>query len=104
MHSFVSCLFTFCLLRGQLLPGSTSEEEEKQKKAPTCWSECSSPRKQVRLDTSPPTEMGGAQEVATPLIKAIKDELQKFQRPKSPNLAGISIISDPDLLQRETKD
>ena len=60
---------------------------------------------QVRLENSPPTESpGGAQEVATPLIKAIKEELQKFQRPKSPNLAGISIINDPDLLQQETKD
>ena len=59
---------------------------------------------QVRLDQSPPTELGGAQEVATPLIKAIKEELQKFQRPKSPNLAGISIISDPDLLQQDNKD
>merc|ERR1719225_909441 len=59
--------------RGQLLPGSTSEEDESKKKPPTCWSECSSPRKQVRLENSPPTESpGGAQEVATPLIKAIK--------------------------------
>ena len=38
------------LHRGQLLPGSTSEDDESKKKPPTCWSECSSPRKQVRLD------------------------------------------------------
>ena len=45
------------------------------------------------------------EEVDTPvIIKSIKEELQKFQRPKSPNLAGISIINDPDLLQQETKD
>ena len=86
------------LHRGQLLPGSTSEEEEKQMKPTNCWSECSSPRKQVRLEATPPS--GGA-EMATPLIKAIKEELQKFQRPKSPNLAGISIISDPDLLVQD---
>ena len=56
---------------------------------------------QVRIqDQATDSVLGaGAQDVATPLIKAIKEELQKFQRPKSPNLAGISIISDPDLLQ-----
>ena len=43
----------------------------------------------------------GAQDIATPLIKAIKDELHKFQRPKSPNMAGISIINDPDLVQQD---
>ena len=37
------------LHRGQLLPGSTSEEDESKKKPPTCWSECSSPRKQVKI-------------------------------------------------------
>lgn len=43
------------LHRGQLLPGSTSEEELKdqlgaRRRQPpqTCWSECTSPRKQVK--------------------------------------------------------
>ncbi len=91
------------LHRGQLLPGSTSStatsEDESKRPPPTCWSECSSPRKQVRIEQ--PEVVGGAQDVATPLIKAIKEELQKFQRPKSPNLAGISIINDPELLQQD---
>lgn len=86
------------------MPGSTSstgtsEDESGRKAPPTCWSECSSPRKQVRIEQ--PEVVGGAGDVATPLIKAIKEELQKFQRPKSPNLAGISIINDPDLLQQD---
>ena len=98
------------LHRGQLLPGSTSsrssasEDESKNKRPPpTCWSECTSPHKQVRIQDQPTDAVlgAGAQDVATPLIKAIKEELQKFQRPKSPNLAGISIINDPDLLQQE---
>ena len=94
------------LHRGKLIEGSTSstasEDDRDLKK--TCWSECSSPRKQVRLDVrqasgaEPPTH-----EISTPLIKAIKEELHKFQRPKSPNLAGISIINDPDLLMEEEK-
>ena len=37
-----------------------------------------------------------------PIIAAIKEELTKFQRPKSPNLAGISVISDPSLLKKES--
>ena len=89
------------LHRGKLIEGSTSstsEDESKLKK--TCWSECSSPRKQVRLDVTAASE-APTHEVSTPLIKAIKEELQKFQRPKSPNLAGISIINDPDLLEQE---
>jgi hypothetical protein len=31
-----------------------------------------------------------------PIIQAIKDELQRFHR--APNLTGISIINDPDLV------
>ena len=34
------------------------------------------------------------------VIQAIKDELQRFHR--APNLTGISIINDPDLLQKES--
>jgi len=37
-----------------------------------------------------------------PLIQAIKEELQKFHR--APNLTGISIINDPDLLQKESNE
>ena len=37
----------------------------------------------------------------TPIVSAIKDELQKFQRPRTPNMQGISIINDPELLATE---
>lgn len=113
------------LHRGQLLPGSTSEEEIKdqlrkgarsktQPKQPqTCWSECTSPRKQVRISVPPvtsertasdrgSTESGSGGDPTGPIIQAIRDELQKFHRPKSPNLSGISIINDPDLLKKES--
>lgn len=36
-----------------------------------------------------------------PIIAAIKEELQKFQRPKSPNLSGITVIPDPELIKKD---
>ena len=95
------------LHRGQLLPGSTSSEEDQSSSSsglpppPTCWSECSSPRKQVRISEAPLRRRVRAdQPNPVPLIQAIKDELQRFHR--APNLTGISIINDPDLLQKES--
>ena len=35
---------------------------------------------------------GSTEGETAPIIAAIKEELQKFQRPKSPSLAGISVI------------
>ena len=106
------------LHRGQLLPGSTSEDELKEalglKKrqskpaAQSCWSECTSPRKQVRIQEplpgrDDPSGSGSGGDPTGPIIQAIKDELQKFHRPRSPNLTGISIINDPELLHRESE-
>jgi len=98
------------LHRGQLLPGSTSSEDDPSgsgsgiRPPPTCWSECSSPRKQVRISELPLRRrvLGGPSDPQNPmpLIQAIKDELQRFHR--APNLTGISIINDPDLLQKES--
>eukprot|EP00094_Tigriopus_californicus_P009459 TCALIF_09122-PA protein Name:"Protein of unknown function" AED:0.06 eAED:0.04 QI:0/0.6/0.33/0.83/0.8/0.66/6/74/974 len=107
------------LHRGQLLPGSTSEEEvqyqlelRKRRQPQSCWSEGTSPKKQVSFCVEPPnvkdqTPDGSdeGKEESNPgglIIQAIRDELQKFQRPKSPNLTGISIISDPNLLNKES--
>lgn len=107
------------LHRGQLLPGSTSEEEvqyqlelRKKRQPQSCWSEGTSPKKQVSFCVEPPnvkeqTPEGSdeGKDESNPgglIIQAIRDELQKFQRPKSPNLTGISIISDPNLLNKET--
>ena len=36
-----------------------------------------------------------------PIVAAIKEELQKFHRPRSPNHGGISVIDDPELLQHD---
>ena len=36
-----------------------------------------------------------------PIVAAIKEELQKFHRPRSPNLSGISVINDPELLHED---
>ncbi len=98
------------LHRGQLLPGSTSSEDDPSSSGlpppPTCWSECSSPRKQVRISELPlrrkvfPGSNSSDPQNPVPLIQAIKDELQRFHR--APNLTGISIINDPDLLQKES--
>ena len=123
------------LHRGQLLPGSTSEEEVQArleerklrrqsagvKQSASCWSEGTSPaRKSVSFSTEAPRikepssaedfdldeERLGARDLlepaGEPIVKAIKDELQKFQRPKSPNLAGITIINDPNLAKKES--
>ena len=99
------------LHRGQLLPGSTSSEEDQSSgisglpPPPTCWSECSSPRKQVRISELPRRRKVLADQRPNsnpvPLIQAIKDELQKFHQ-RAPNLTGISIINDPELLQKES--
>jgi hypothetical protein len=103
------------LHHGKLLPGSTSEEELRQElerarpKAATCWSECTSPRKQVRLVEPQSSSLDEDDEdkpdrdPTAPIIQAIREELQKFHRPRSPNLTGISIISDPDLLNKESE-
>eukprot|EP00095_Tigriopus_kingsejongensis_P009409 maker-scaffold143_size313727-snap-gene-1.22 protein:Tk09409 transcript:maker-scaffold143_size313727-snap-gene-1.22-mRNA-1 annotation:"PREDICTED: uncharacterized protein LOC100142575" len=105
------------LHRGQLLPGSTSEEEvqyqlelRKRRQPQACWSEGTSPKKQVSFSTDPPAMKESTPDASdeskddnsVPIIQAIKDELQKFQRPKSPNLTGITIINDPNLLYKES--
>jgi len=36
-----------------------------------------------------------------PIVAAIREELQKFHRPRSPNHAAISVINDPELLQND---
>ena len=112
------------LHHGKLLPGSSTSDEDPQapnaggKPPPICWSEVSSPRKQVRITLAaltddsdggqPPRTLipgasssGGTADSSetTPIVSAIKDELQKFQR--QPNLTGISIINDPELLRDE---
>ena len=116
------------------------------KAPPTCWSEVSSPRKQVRISVAMAEEIAathggtsanvmatatevelpgqtrqtsssllvehdqsGAQFGSTttvidstqPIVAAIKEELQKFHRPRSPNHSGISVINDPELLQED---
>ena len=115
------------------------------KPPPTCWSEVSSPRKQVRISVAMAEEIAATHEATTasvmatatevelpgqtrqtsssllveqesgvqpggtntvidsttPIVAAIREELQKFHRPRSPNLNGISVIDDPELLQIE---
>ena len=116
------------------------------KPPPTCWSEVSSPRKQVRISVAMAEEIAATHEepranvLATateiqlpgqarqtsssllvesprngsnfgspdtiidstqPIVAAIKEELQKFHRPRSPNHGGISVIDDPELLQHD---
>jgi len=80
------------LHHGQLLPGSTeSEEEGGSRPAKTCWSEGASPAtKPPMVDTDP----------ATPLIQAIRSELQRFQRRQT---TGVTIVTDPDMLDAESK-
>ena len=107
------------------------------KAPPTCWSEVSSPRKQVRISVAMAEEIAATHEESTanimatatevqlpgqarqtsssiliehdpsashfgstntvidstqPIVAAIKEELQKFHRPRSPNHGGISVI------------
>lgn len=116
------------------------------KAPPTCWSEVSSPRKQVRISVAMAEEIAATHEESTanimatasevqlpgqarqtssslliehdpsashfgstntvidstqPIVAAIKEELQKFHRPRSPNHGGISVIDDPELLQHD---
>ena len=116
------------------------------KAPPTCWSEVSSPRKQVRISVAMAEEIAATHEEHTanvmatateihlpgqarqtssslliehepndphfgstntvidstqPIVAAIKEELQKFHRPRSPNHGGISVIEDPELLQHD---
>ena len=115
------------------------------KRPPTCWSEVSSPRKQVRISVAMAEEIAATHEATTasvmatatevelpgqtrqtsssllveqesgvqpggtntvidsttPIVAAIREELQKFHRPRSPNLNGISVIDDPELLQKD---
>ena len=114
------------------------------KPPPTCWSEVSSPRKQVRISVAMAEEIAATHEGTTanvmataidvelpgqtrqtssslvvehdqpgvqfgstvidsiqPIVAAIKEELQKFHRPRLPNHSGISVINDPELLQED---
>ena len=113
------------------------------KAPPTCWSEVSSPRKQVRISVAMAEEIAATHKDSTanvmatateiqlpgqarqtsssllvehdqhfgstntvidstqPIVAAIKEELQKFHRPRSPNHGGISVIEDPELLQHD---
>ena len=78
------------LHHGQLLPGSTeSTDEDQAGPRKTCWSEGASP------DRPPPPA-----DPATPLIAAIRSELSRFQRSHN---SGLTIVTDPDLLDRESK-
>lgn len=81
------------LHHGQLLPGSTeSEEEASSRPAKTCWSEGASPAvaKPPAVETDP----------ATPLIQAIRSELQRFQRRQT---SGVTIVSESDLIENESR-
>ncbi len=100
------------LHHGQLLPGSTSEEELKEhfktrpynKTGPStttaattvCWSECASPRKQVRIQEPEVTRTHSppAPEPTEPIIQAIHEELQRFKRQPPNLLAPVSVITD----------
>ena len=46
----------------------------------------------------PPTSMG--QDPATPLIQAIRSELKRFQRSQN---SGVTIVNEPDIMDRESK-
>ncbi|XP_023333903.1 uncharacterized protein LOC111705549 [Eurytemora carolleeae] len=75
------------LHHGQLLPGSTeSEGEGPPRGRVACWSEGNSPRR---------CEDEVAEEPA-PLIKAIRSELQRFQRRTPGSNTGILIFNEPD--------
>ena len=113
------------------------------KAPPTCWSEVSSPRKQVRISVAMAEEIAATHEESTanvmatateiqlpgqarqtsssllvehdpnfgstntvidstqPIVAAIKEELQRFHRPRSPNHGGISVIDDPEQVARD---
>merc|ERR1712080_135365 len=80
------------LHHGQLLPGSTESEEEAKASPDTrCWSEGASPDRKDQFDP------------ATPLIQAIRTELQRFQPSSQPNNMGITIDNDPEILPRESQ-
>jgi len=78
------------LHHGKLLPGSTESDEEQRPKKITCWSEGASPGRPPSTITDP----------ATPLIQAIRSELQRFQRRQN---TGVTIVSDPDLIDSESR-
>merc|ERR1719320_1403395 len=64
--------------------------KSKGQKKITCWSEGASPGRPPSTITDP----------ATPLIQAIRSELQRFQRRQN---TGVTIVSDPDLLDNESR-
>ena len=78
------------LHHGHLLPGSTeSTDEDGSGPRKTCWSEGASPGR-----PPPPADP------ATPLIQAIRSELSRFQRSQN---SGLTIVTDPDILNNESK-
>ena len=108
------------LHHGQLLPGSTESTDEDQVglgRTKTCWSEGASPGRSVDPPLSqlasgvrglvfrpppPPAAAAGSStaDPAAPLIQAIRSELRRFQRSQN---SGVTIVTDPDLMDRESK-
>ena len=99
------------LHHGQLLPGSTESTDEDARPTKTCWSEGASPgrwemqrRKTTLLphimSRPPPPTTTAMPDPATPLIQAIRSELRRFQRSQN---TGVTIVTDPDLLDKESK-
>ena len=96
------------LHHGQLLPGSTESTDEDNMPRKTCWSEGASPGRSlssfvesfitVKISVRPPLPASMA-DPATPLIQAIRSELRRFQRSQN---SGVTIVTDPDLLNKES--
>ena len=85
------------LHHGHLLPGSTesTDEDLAGPRAKTCWSEGASPGR-----PPPPATTTNTADPAAPLIQAIRSELRRFQRSQN---SGVTIVTDPDLVDKESK-